>query len=116
MIVQTKSAEGQMLNLHLSSFRLLISSFIVSILIGIMSSATAAAQQTGDTIELNTERTDGVPLHRNPRPSMFARVADDSVGTVIAVTLDRRWINIRLDDGRTGWIVPRYVGRIVSAG
>ena len=35
---------------------------------------------------------------------MFARVADDSVGTVIGVTSDRRWINILLDDGRTGWI------------
>ena len=95
-----------MLRSYLSSIWLLISSFGGAILLGIPSPLMAVAQQVGDTVELNAERTDSMPLHRNPRPSMFARVADDNVGTVIAMTSDRRWINIWLKDGRTGTIQP----------
>jgi hypothetical protein len=63
-----------MLRSCLTLVRQLSSSLIVAVVIGITTPLVAAAQQVGDTIELNAERTDGGPLHRNPR--VGAQAAD----------------------------------------
>lgn len=102
----------------MQSFRSIFLPFLLrtamaAMLVVLASIPVAEAQQVGDTIELNAEHADGVPLHAGPRPSMTGRIADGSGAEVIGATADKHWLNVRLPDGRTGWIVPRYIGRVV---
>jgi hypothetical protein len=44
----------------------------------------------------------------------FQRVPDRTVGTVIGLAKEGRWLQLRLADARTGWISGRYVARTIA--
>lgn len=72
--------------------------------------------RVGDTIELEATSHLGVPLHSRPEPTDdFQRVADGARANVLEVRPDGRFLRIRvLPDGPEGWIVPKYVLRVVT--
>lgn len=72
------------------------------------------AVEVGNTIELKATKPQGVPLHREPRPSMFERAPDMSRAVVTDMEGDGHWLEILLEDGQTGWIIEKYIGRIVT--
>jgi hypothetical protein len=67
----------------------------------------------GSRVELKATNALGVPLHRQARPSLFGRAADGTIGTVIELQNQDRWLSLTLPDGRTGWIVSGYVSRVL---
>jgi exonuclease III len=76
--------------------------------------AWALEVNVGQQVELDAKKPIGVPLHRLPQPSLFSRVEDETVATVIGLDSNRHWINIELPNERRGWIVERYVARVLS--
>jgi endonuclease/exonuclease/phosphatase family metal-dependent hydrolase len=71
----------------------------------------------GDQIELKATHHAGVPLHNQPRGTDdFQRVSDGTRATVLEISSTNGWLQLRISDGREGWISPKYVGRIVSGG
>jgi endonuclease/exonuclease/phosphatase family metal-dependent hydrolase len=82
---------------------------------GALSVAFAAA--IGDQIELRATHQAGVPFHSAPGGTpTFQRVPDGTVGTVMDLARDNRWLELRLADARTGWVAARYVGRTIAGG
>jgi hypothetical protein len=77
----------------------------------------AISANVGDQIELKATHHSGVPLHDEPRGTDdFQRVSDGARATVLAIQPGNGWLQIRLADGREGWIAPKYVARIVTGG
>ena len=71
--------------------------------------------ETGQQVKLKAKRIDlGVPLHRNSFPSLFDRVEDGTVAEVLDTANDKRWLNIKTPDDKTGWVVERYVAQVLD--
>ena len=70
--------------------------------------------EVGQQVKLKARIDLGVPLHRNSFPSMFDRVEDGTVAQVLDTADDKRWLNIETPDGRTGWVVERYVAQVFA--
>ena len=68
----------------------------------------------GQKIELRQENRLGIPLHRRSESSFKDRVDDGTIAEVLGTASDGRWIEIKLPDGRQGWIVERYVAEVLS--
>ena len=77
--------------------------------------ALGQAVKIGDSVELEATHSLGVPLHREPRSSMFDRVGDGEVVRVVGVAQSNRWFQVAVGDGRAGWIVEKYIGRVVAS-
>jgi endonuclease/exonuclease/phosphatase family metal-dependent hydrolase len=86
---------------------------IIVAVVSVCSHAFALNIHTGDHIQLKATNPAGVPLHRESKPSMFARLPDKSVVTVLQTT-HGNWLRVS-HDGLTGWIVKRYIAKIVQA-
>lgn len=63
----------------------------------------------GDWIKIKSSNPSGVPLHKEARSSMFGRVQNGSKAQIIDLAQDGHWLKIRLEDGREGWIIEKYV-------
>lgn len=84
-------------------------------LLAIFTGASAAAgYEVGQVVELKATKPIGVPLHREARSSLFDRAQTGTKGTVIGTAKQGRWLQLVLEDGRTAWIVKKYVGRVVE--
>ncbi|MFH2009653.1 MAG: endonuclease/exonuclease/phosphatase family protein [bacterium] len=71
-----------------------------------LSRATPSAQ-----VVLRAHSRLGVPLHPLPRSRKISgRLPGGSVVRILAERFDGRWVQIRAQDGTTGWIVRRYLG------
>jgi len=68
-----------------------------------------AGVDVGDWIKVKSSNLSGVPLHSEARSSMFGRAQNNSVVQVIDLAQDGHWLKIRLQDGREGWIIEKYV-------
>lgn len=64
--------------------------------------------EIGDKIELDATSRQGVPLHERGESSLFDRAKDGLHAEVVAIG-EQNWLQIRLDDGRVGWVVRKYV-------
>jgi hypothetical protein len=74
------------------------------------------AATVGDQVELKAMQLSGVPFHKAPGGTpTFQRVPSGTIGTVLAVARDGRWLELRLPDQRTGWIVSRDAGRTIAS-
>jgi endonuclease/exonuclease/phosphatase family metal-dependent hydrolase len=75
--------------------------------------------QVGDTVELKASHHLGVPLHSDPDPPFddFERVADAALAEILEIRDGGRWNRIRVEsDARDGWVVERYILRVVENG
>ncbi len=86
---------------------------VLTVLLLLSTSCWALEVAVGSRVELKATNPLGVPLHRQPRPSLFGRVADRTVGTVIGLQNENRWLNLTLPDSRTGWVVAGYVSQVL---
>ena len=88
------------------------------ILLALLTPSTGGARPPlaiGQRIELRAFKPQGVPLHRQPRASLFGRTPDGSHAVIQALTPNERWLQIQLDaDHRTAWIVRKYVRRVLE--
>ena len=73
--------------------------------------ATAASLSVGDVVVLHATNPAGVPLHREPNPSLFGRAPDGATATVRELANEGRWLRIELPGGTGGWVVARYLER-----
>jgi hypothetical protein len=89
---------------------------VVAVLLLLATSSWTQDAAVGSRGELKATNPLGVPLHRQARSSLFGRAADGTIGTVIDLQNQNRWLNLTLPDGRTGWIVSGYVGRVLPPG
>jgi len=87
---------------------------IVTCLLLLASPSPAVEVEVGQTIEVKATNPQGVPIHRDPRPSMTGRVADGSRGQVLALADDGHWLKVTFAAGRTGWIIEQYVARVIA--
>lgn len=65
--------------------------------------------QVGQTVVLHARKPVGVPLHRNPTPSLWKHVPTESPATIHKVDKASQWLYVILDSGEAGWVSPRYV-------
>lgn len=71
----------------------------------------------GDRVELKATHHLGVPFHKEPRGTPdFQRVPDGTTAAVTEIAQEGRWLKLELDDGKTGWISAKYVGRVLAGG
>jgi hypothetical protein len=89
---------------------------LVTVLLLLATSSWAQDVAVGNRVELRATNPLGVPLHRQARPSLFGRAADGTIATVIELQNQNRWLHLTLPDGRSGWIVSSYVGRVLPPG
>jgi micrococcal nuclease len=80
-------------------------------ILGLLLAASLAwAAAVGDQVTLQARIRAGIPLHQEPRgTNNFQRMPDGTRATVIEVAEDGRWLKLSLLDGRTGWVMSRYV-------
>ena len=74
----------------------------------------ANAQEVDDEVRVKAAHELGVPLHREARSSLFARLADGSVAKVMEIGDQGRWLRVDAGNGMEGWIVRRYVDEILD--
>lgn len=65
-----------------------------------------------DYIQLKATKPAGVPLHREAKSSMFARLPDKTIVKVLQTT-HTNWLKAGSED-LTGWIVKKYVDKAVQ--
>ena len=71
--------------------------------------------ENGQQVKLKARRIDlGIPLHRESFPSMFDRVEDGALATVLDTANDKSWLKIETENGKNGWIVERYVAQVLN--
>ena len=95
----------------------LFTSLLISLLCSVtlkVNPAWAIDVSPGDSVELDATSALGVPLHETSESSLMGRAADGTIAEVIETANDQRWIKIRLPDGREGWIVERYIERVIA--
>jgi hypothetical protein len=88
---------------------------LLCLLILLFSAGITCAATVGDQVELRATQRSSVPFHRAPGGSpKYQRLPTGTVGTVMELAREGRWLRISLPDTRTGWIAARYVGRTVA--
>lgn len=71
--------------------------------------------KVGDRVELKATHHLGVPFHKEPRGTPdFQRVPDGTTATVTELAQEGRWLKLQLAGGNTGWILAKYVGRVIA--
>lgn len=85
----------------------------VASLLLVATSSWALDLAVGTRVDLQATNPLGVPLHRQPHPSLFGRVADGTIGTIIGLRDENRWLNVTLPDNRVGWVLGGYVRRVL---
>ena len=71
--------------------------------------APAADLEVGERVALRATSPLGVPLHREPRSSMFGRGTEGAEGEVIETARSGRWLKVQIDAGPLAWIVEKYL-------
>src|SRR5215217_3633518 len=71
----------------------------------------AASFSVGDVVVLHATNPAGVPLHREPNPSLFGRAPDGATATIKELANEGRWLRIELSGGTGGWVVAKYLER-----
>lgn len=83
---------------------------LVFVVLFFCASILPAQYQAGDWIELKTIKPSGVPLHAQPTSSFTGeRALDGSKAQILELADGGHWLKIKLEDGREGWIIERYV-------
>ena len=68
----------------------------------------------GQSVELKQRNRLGIPLHRESRASLIGRIPDGTVAKVLSTDDAQHWIQVDLPDSRQGWIVERYVDKVLG--
>jgi endonuclease/exonuclease/phosphatase family metal-dependent hydrolase len=77
----------------------------------------AQTPQAGNKVELRATHHLGVPLHKEAGgPPDFDRVPDGIHAVISEIQQNNRWFKVTVQDGRVGWLVKRYIGRILDGG
>ncbi|NEP81835.1 MAG: hypothetical protein F6K39_28975 [Okeania sp. SIO3B3] len=69
----------------------------------------------GNRVILRANNPQGVPLHETSAPSLIERAATGTVAEVSGTLADTNWIEVKLPDGDTRWVVERYIGEVITA-
>lgn len=83
-------------------------------LLVVLSALMANAQEVGDKVLLKAAHERGVPLHREARSSLFARLAHGSTVIVVEIGDQDHWLRVEAENGMEGWIVRRYVDKVLD--
>jgi hypothetical protein len=86
----------------------------VLLCLGFVLPVCAIDVEVGQWIEVKATTPQGVPVHRNPQPSLVERLRDGTRAKVAELANDGHWPRLNYGTGKTGWIIDRYVGRVVS--
>lgn len=70
------------------------------------------AQNAGDTVRLQSDNPQGVPVHPADGDSSYVRWANGTIGTILAMGPQSGWFQIRAGTD-TGWVTRRYITVIV---
>lgn len=97
---------------------LLVFATVLAVILAAPLAPADEAVEVGDTVVLKATNDLGVPLHPEPvAGNDFRRVADGARAEVLEIVEDGRWHRIRVSGGGPeGWIVRRYVLRVVEGG
>jgi hypothetical protein len=91
------------------------STFLAALVLATGVLTWADTPRLGDEIELRARHHLGVPLHRLPESTNdFDRVPDGAHAIVREIQDDADWFRLEIADGRGGWIVKRYIGRVIA--
>src|SRR5215212_1208625 len=71
--------------------------------------AMATDITVGDQVVLRAQHPLGVPLHREPYPSLLGRGLDGAEARVLRTEQDGRWAQIEISGGPTAWALSRYL-------
>ena len=88
--------------------RLLITVLALALVL-LPASTFATDFEDGDRVVLRATNPLGVPLHREPRSSMFGRSAEGAEGEVRDTARGGRWLKVQIDEGPLAWIVEKYL-------
>ncbi|MGH9673335.1 MAG: hypothetical protein ACRD44_09150, partial [Bryobacteraceae bacterium] len=79
--------------------------------------AWAPAQEisVGSWVQLKATSSLGVPLHKDPKPSLVGRAPDGARAEVIELADSGHWLKLRFEDNVSAWVIERYVDREVAA-
>lgn len=67
----------------------------------------------GQRVKVVSSNPKGVPLHKDAKPSMTARIPNGSIVTVIDFDAEKHWLQVRVPGGTEGWIVEKYVDEVL---
>lgn len=84
---------------------------VVAVLFIAPAAVAAEAFAVGDMVVLHATSPAGVPLHREPNPSLFGRAPDGATAIVRELAGEGRWLRIELSGGTGGWVVAKYLER-----
>ncbi|WP_134497372.1 endonuclease/exonuclease/phosphatase family protein [Microvirga pakistanensis] len=65
--------------------------------------------KVGDAAVFRAEHALGVPLHREPRPSLVGRALDGSEAKIVAIQPNSRWVQVETPGGLQAWVLARYL-------
>ena len=83
--------------------------FIVAVLIGTLSFASAQDFQVGQQVVLQAKKSIGVPLHREPAPSYLKHVPSGTTAVIQSIAQNAHWLSIQLASGDLSWVHKKYV-------
>ncbi len=86
---------------------------VLFFLVVLCGTAEALDVAVGDWVQLKATIPQGVPLHSQPSPSMIGRLPDGTRARVIELADDGHWLKLAPQTGPAGWIIERYVGRVL---
>jgi endonuclease/exonuclease/phosphatase family metal-dependent hydrolase len=72
---------------------------------------TVSAQNVGDNVRLESENSQGVPVHPAPGDASFVRWANGTTGKVQAIDQATGWLKVE-SLGNEGWVIKRYLRAI----
>ena len=79
-----------------------------------MDNAHALDVNPGEKVELQATNRLGVPLHKRAQNSLKGRIQDGTIAEVTDTIENGHWLKLNLSDGRDGWIIEKYVAKVIS--
>jgi endonuclease/exonuclease/phosphatase family metal-dependent hydrolase len=83
--------------------------FIIVLLFGTLSIASAQDFQVGQQIILQAKKPIGVPLHREPAPSYLKHIPSGTTAVIQRIAQNGHWLSIQLEAGDSSWVHKKYV-------
>lgn len=89
---------------------------LVSLVLLLLFAWPASAFEVGEAVVLKAQNPLGIPLHARAEASLTSRAADGTRATIREIAEGGRWHRLELSDGRTAWVVERYLSAATAAG